>query len=857
MADGLEVVFGWGIDEGGWPGAGAGEGGAPAGQAWLGPLGLLQRLELELGIGGARATPLERAIELARALAAADGFWSRSLEVDRLGTAGRLLADRDALRLGGWRGEPAGERLAALWSATRAAAPGVPDRLDRICAALARRRTDLGILRIVEPLAAAPLLWRQVFEALGRAGTRIEPLPLPRVAAPGDLGASRTAAFTPAGDGSLQLVRPQGVLAAAEEVAACLAACPDLRELVVIGADAVLDAALARHGLPRTGARVPAPGTAALVRLCVEAAFQPMDAADLHALLCADPGPVPRPVARRLAAVLARFPGRGSAAWRDALAGGLGAIHEEARGAVARRLAALLDPIAERTAELPLGRLAERMRALADWARGQLALAPGLAGAVAAAERLVALACLGGGPLDLAALRRLCDEIEAPDARGPAAELGLAAIAGPGALLGSPRAVVWWGFTRERAPRPPRLRLSRDERAALAAAGVTAPDAGAWMAHEAERWRRPIALASEAVVLVCPRTDESGGPAYPHPLWDELIAAMPEPALGARLAAPQMRLPIPGTSGAWTEARRVRVALRPRPVPVERARAARALGLRELDSASSIEDLLGCSLAYVLRYTGDLGVGLSRPAARPGPLLCGDLVHHVLARVFAGGALDPDAAAARAAAIADAELPRLAETFLLPDHQAERVAARRAILEAARVVAACIAQAGAAIRGVEVELEGTLGPARLRGRLDLLLSEPDHVIDFKWGGAGHRERLRAGAAVQLALYAHLARTGPVLPGVAYLLARARRLVAARGTSLPGASEPTRYSALEMLRATEAALERRLRELAGGELAAPGAAEDAPASRLADGVLRVAPACARCELDGLCGRSGRA
>jgi hypothetical protein len=61
----------------------------------------------------------------------------------------------------------------------------------------------------------------------------------------------------------------------------------------------------------------------------------------------------------------------------------------------------------------------------------------------------------------------------------------------------------------------------------------------------------------------------------------------------------------------------------------------------------------------------------------------------------------------------------------------------------------------------------------------------------------------------------------------------------------------------MLRATQAALEQRLRELAGGELVAPGAIEDAPASRLADGVLQVAPACARCELDGLCGRRGRA
>jgi hypothetical protein len=82
-------------------------------------------------------------------------------------------------------------------------------------------------------------------------------------------------------------------------------------------------------------------------------------------------------------------------------------------------------------------------------------------------------------------------------------------------------------------------------------------------------------------------------------------------------------------------------------------------------------------------------------------------------------------------------------------------------------------------------------------------------------------------------------------------------VAARGTALPGASVSTAYTAEDMLRAAQAALEHRLRELSGGELVAPGALADAPASQLAEGVLRVAPACAYCELDGLCGRRGRA
>ena len=44
--DGLEVVFDWTIDAGAWPGPVGLEGPATAGKAWLGPLGLLARLEL-------------------------------------------------------------------------------------------------------------------------------------------------------------------------------------------------------------------------------------------------------------------------------------------------------------------------------------------------------------------------------------------------------------------------------------------------------------------------------------------------------------------------------------------------------------------------------------------------------------------------------------------------------------------------------------------------------------------------------------------------------------------------------------------------------------------------------------------
>src|SRR5690606_21911016 len=191
-------------------------------------------------------------------------------EADPLATARRLLADRDLLAYEGWRGEPAGARLDALWEVTTGAAPGLPERLHQVLARverLGRRALDLASLTLLDAPAQLPTLWQRVLAALAAAGVEVACRPPAEVATTGDLAGARARPFVPRGDGSLVLVRPQGPLAAAEEVAAALAACERLDDIVVIGGDAVLDAACVRHGLPRLGAPLGAPGSSALVRL--------------------------------------------------------------------------------------------------------------------------------------------------------------------------------------------------------------------------------------------------------------------------------------------------------------------------------------------------------------------------------------------------------------------------------------------------------------------------------------------------------------------------------------------------------------------------------------------------------------
>jgi hypothetical protein len=847
---GLRVVFDPAIDGAAWPGSLRGRE-AVAGEAWLGPLGLVGRLETELGLGGAHASRTERVADFARALGGADGFWAASFDADPLATSRRLLADRDRLAMWGWRGEPASPRLAALWRVTSGALPAIPDRIDRILEVIERRGLDLESVRVVDPVELLPPLWMRVFEAMRRVGVTVEHAPLVEApAGAGDLAAARRPGFEPAADGSLALLRLHGPLAAADEIAATLASLDSLDDVLLVGPDAVLDEALGRHGLPRVGAGTPAPASVALVRLVIETAFAPMNPADLHGLLCAAPGPVPRGIARRLAHAIGSLPGRGSATWREALAEGLAGLDEDRRSSVAQRLSALLEPLAGRGGDIGHEQLEARLRVLTAWARGRIETDATLADVIIVAEGMLRLSArMGSRRLGRLALQRLCDEVEGACASRAPAEAGLAAIATPGAMLGPAGLVVWWGFTRDRAPSAPRLRLSEAERAALRGAGVVPPDAGATMASEARWWRRPLMLASRVLVLVCPRTDEAGALAHPHPLWDELTSSMTDTRHAHRLEVRALERPV--------AARREIVVLRPVCVPVDAARAGRAIALREVESPSSIERLLGCSLAWALHYPGGLRRGLSSGPADPSPLLFGTIAHHLLAGLFAGGALPEDQAAALADSRLEEELPLLCETLCLPEHQVERAALKRAVIQSAREIAALLQRTGATVVGTEVLLHGVVDTFVLEGRADLLLAKPDLVIDLKWGGTSTRERLASDAALQLAAYAELRRKGRRVPQVAYFILNTQKVLAEPGTCLTEAQCPGKASAAEMWSATRIALQRRREELAHGRLAAPGALEECEASALEDGVMRIAPGCRYCDLDAICGRRGAA
>ena len=110
----MRITLGIDFDHGYWPGPLL-DREASAGEAWVGPAGLLSILETALGLGGPHESEALRAARLVPRVLEADGFWSESARHNPLTAARTLLRWRDRLWMQGWQGERVSCQL-LVWS---------------------------------------------------------------------------------------------------------------------------------------------------------------------------------------------------------------------------------------------------------------------------------------------------------------------------------------------------------------------------------------------------------------------------------------------------------------------------------------------------------------------------------------------------------------------------------------------------------------------------------------------------------------------------------------------------------------------------------------------------------------------
>jgi hypothetical protein len=432
------------------------------------------------------------------------------------------------------------------------------------------------------------------------------------------------------------------------------------------------------------------------------------------------------------------------------------------------------------------------------------------------------------------------------------AQAGIRSVTSPGAVIRPVDTIVWWAFHRDAAPPVRALDLSRSERAALAAAGVPIPAAGERALWAAQRWRRPLAMATRQLVLVCPRAESPGERRHPHPLWDEIVAAMPEPSRQRELVTAR-----PGLADSAQAIRTTADPLPlPRPVPAWDV-AAGALVPRARESPSALGTLVGCSFQWVLRYAAKLRDNATIFRLGAGPRELGSLAHAIMARVLEAAPPDPHTAETLGGAFFDEMGPRHVADLFMPGRDDAREDTRLVIIASARALVAWLHAHALTPELIEGEVARTFGTIEVGGRVDLLVGTPRVVVDLKWGGRDKRRReIETGTAHQLAAYAYAAATeGRAVPEYAYFILREQLMVGRRGgpfdvdTAVDGPSPSQAWQWFAR------ACEERFGELARGHLVAPGAEGGKPEDPTIDGDRLALPAeCEWCSYDALCGRA---
>lgn len=791
----MDFVFSLDADALTWPPTTHG-GPVEAGGLVAGPEGLLRVVETALGLGGP-AVPAVRRIAIWRAkLAAVDHpgrFWHRSFQEDPFATARLLLGWRDSLVDAGWHADALSDpplRLADLAAAESAPPSLPPGPADRLRQAILALRSDpppeavVTLLRLLDQRSLLPPGLRDLLDALEATGTRIVEETLANGPATGDLGSVKSrlqggSGGTICGDGSFTVLEAETETAAAELVADRLRAEPDLAQVVLLVTrpTTILDAALRRRHLPRLGVSAPSPvrGILQALPLGLATRWAPFDARRMLEFLQLPRCPVPREIRRALIACLPDTPGRGGPAWQEAIALGrraweerLLAEEQETGRRSARRkrgeeaIAIWLEgDLADPERGLPVAELMRLCTALAHWAAGLAAQGEPLAAELTAQATALMEAVRDSGleSVPRIALDRMLDDLLAEGVSHPApteeaAPWGTATA--PGAVWGTPRMLIWWGF--DAPPLPDRSPWQAAEREALAAAGCLPWEPSQALRAASASWRRPILAARERVLLVAIRGTETPR----HPLAHELAPLLEiHPALRPRAEA-LLAHTTPVLAGLVVE----RTPVRPAALPT--ARRERHLGAqistkRETDSASALELLLGCPFAWVMRYR--LGLRESSFAQiAEGERLIGLLAHRLAQEVLPPGSPpSPEELHRRAQAALPELIAQTASPLLQPGAAAEHAHVNRALPAAMERIGRLLHEAGLVVEELEAKRRHShlLGPEQaLEGTIDILLRDRGGrpaLLDLKWSRAlsEYRERIQEGRAVQLAAYAAL------------------------------------------------------------------------------------------------------
>lgn len=742
----------------------------------LGPLGLLQELELRLGLTASTTSNLLRTVDYVKLLrdyfpAHPDSPFASSFEADEFNVAAELLRWRDLLRLAGWNASMRGisgriDLLADL--ETGFSLPALGDRWQAVLEELPKHQLTDWTLELHAPRQLLFPLYERLIDRLEQCGVRI-----------------RESVQQATRSEQVRRIRVRDFMEAFRGI-------PTLdpkRWTLICSHGKLLNNVLRLNGCPTTESSI-RENDSSVVQL-FEAGFSLFihpseelpEAVDIYRLLNylqARPNPIPARINQALQRLLTSEAGINPELWQTTVDGALAddEADEEARNRLDRLLNPFFEAISPRA--IPLDRLRTYACSLRGWALQRSRLGDEASGALPQLAEMcdVMLALLetcSGDTIDGQLLQGWISSIRIDASiRNTEAQVGsFDVVEHPAALVDPIDRAVWVDCVGM-----PELHydfefLGPDERKGLERQGVRVWSRTEEMKVELGLIRRGVGQVRRELILITPESDR-GARLEEHPIVDDLR--------GEELT------PFP------VETDTVPVELPPlcRKVPEFRI-AAGKIAPRETESATSLELLIQRPFDYVMKYAARLRPGGVRELDELN-LIEGRVAHRTLeliVRQTEGNLKAMSGIIARREDFGRYFLEAVRECglgLLLARHAIERKALQEQLRNALSALMQILLQYGLQVEGIEQEASAPLldaGKPLLTTRIDLLLCnrEGDPVIfDLKWS---RREKqyealIREGRDLQLRVYDHAVSSSlgrPVAATGYFLLERGQLLSA--------------------------------------------------------------------------------
>lgn len=484
----------------------------------LGPLGLLQELELRLGLTTSATSNLLRTVDYVKLLrdylpAHPDSPFAPSFETDEFNLAAELLRWRDLLRLAGWKASMRGispriDLLADLEASF--ARPALGDRWQAVLEELPKHRLADWTLELHAPKQLLFPLYGRLIDRLGACGVRIR-------------------------ESVQQATRPEQVRRIrVRDFMEAFRRIPTLapkRWTLICSRGKLLNNVLRLNGCPTTESSI-RENDSSVVQL-FEAGFtlfihpseELPEAVDIYRLLNylqARPNPIPARINLALQRLLTSEAGIDPARWQATIDEAMAAddeADEEARNRIRRRLDTLLNPFFEAVSPraIPLDQLRTYARSLRGWALQRSRLGDEASGALPQLAEMcdVMLALLetcSGDTIDGQLLQGWISSIRIDASiRNTEAQVGsFDVVEHPAALVDPIDRAVWVDCMGM-----PELHydfefLSPDERIGLERQGVRVWSRTEEMKVELELIRRGVGQVRRELILITPESDRGG-----------------------------------------------------------------------------------------------------------------------------------------------------------------------------------------------------------------------------------------------------------------------------------------------------------------------------------------------------------